>query len=871
MQGVQLPNWSRSAAQGLGNPYPSGSQDDPRGQVRDAHNGTFVLPPDDVRGVFPNQIVAYKWDGSRWVEVPVQVDERYPHHLANAFSNFGRYSGTDEELAYEWDIESWKKVAGRCEATYDPAADPSSMKGDPLRDGVVEDPARRLDDDDEIVFMWSDAGQQGPANGPAGVVTNPGDGYFFPRQEIVIQDPVDPTNTRYLYLFLRTTGPSFDATNGHVSYQRDANADQWIDERTFLPSDPEKLGSSNKSYGPNLDGTVCTDDPSTTTVETQRTVDDRFPRDGVTVTSNRYRFYASGRWMVRELQVRDGADVGEDLIDRWKGRAFQQSPDSAVSLVGFEDEQVNWEANSALLGERFGPVRAIRETWGADSGTNTTKREYFYRDLIIFRYFLRVHPIPPDGLYTSWDHNHDTVARYYNEQRQEDGFPIDGRNDDVGQIDEVPLPDPIGTRPAYFDVTDPTFQRPLAIYNWEQVAGTSGNGSVVYLFQMNNVQGAENPTIIPYYRDDACFDDGTGDDPVPRPWPGEAQSDSRLDEYENTPCKEGQIAPSIPPIPVGGTEGTPTLQKQGCFGCHGVHFLITHDTDNSFVTKPTTEVDGQQYQWMVPTEEVVGDRYANTVKFPLLAFSVSEENSFQSTAPPQTGTPSSTSTSARPTKSPNTASPRPSGSGSTPSPTPSRSTEPPFSPEPSRTEPATGSTFTTLSTSKTKTGHQRPFELSGRVTEEGSCGGPYFIDISKRRHGQTGHGLVRSGLPVSDDGFWSTTLRSSMNATYVAKVRNTSECDGQISSPVDVMVWAKVVILESNCRRVSGEIRPDKTRSEVVLKKRGERWTPVDRSTVKSGSTFTLRVPRCLKDYMVVWPRQGEENLKGRQRFRARR
>ena len=123
-----------------------------------------------------------------------------------------------------------------------------------------------------------------------------------------------------------------------------------------------------------------------------------------------------------------------------------------------------------------------------------------------------MHPIPPDGLYTSWDHNHDTVARYYNEQQQTTGYPIDGRNDDVGQIDEIPLPDPIGTQPAYFDVTDPTFQRPLAIYNWEQVAGKSGNGSVVYLFQMNNVQGAENPTIIPYYRDDACFDDGTGDD-----------------------------------------------------------------------------------------------------------------------------------------------------------------------------------------------------------------------------------------------------------------------------------------------------------------------------------------------------------------------
>jgi len=48
--------------------------------------------------------------------------------------------------------------------------------------------------------------------------------------------------------------------------------------------------------------------------------------------------------MVRSLQVtkpNQSRAYGPDLIDRWKGRAFQQSPDSTISLVGFEDEQVN--------------------------------------------------------------------------------------------------------------------------------------------------------------------------------------------------------------------------------------------------------------------------------------------------------------------------------------------------------------------------------------------------------------------------------------------------------------------------------------------------------------------------------------------------
>src|SRR3954465_4560064 len=109
--------------------------------------------------------------------------------------------------------------------------------------------------------------------------------------------------------------------------------------------------------------------------------------------------------MVRSLAVTQPGTTGSygpDLISRWKGRAFQQSPDSTISVVGFEDEQVNWENNSVLLGWRSGPVRAIREIWGADSGTNVTKTEYYYRDADVFNYHTRVHPIPPDGLYTDW-------------------------------------------------------------------------------------------------------------------------------------------------------------------------------------------------------------------------------------------------------------------------------------------------------------------------------------------------------------------------------------------------------------------------------------------------------------------------------------
>ena len=597
--GAQLPQWSRVPAEGVANPYPSGALD----QTRDAHNGMLTVPPDPAgrTGVPAGQIAAYAWRDGAFREIPVQVDQRFPYFLANGRSDFGIYSGTDEELTYQWDVEAWKKTAGECSAQY--AADASAM----------QDPVATLDDDDEIALSYGDAGQQAPsgAQGPPHTGSD--------RQELAIADPLNPGDVRYVYLFLQPGGSSFTAATGPVQYARDANADEWVDRYSFLPDDPEKIAASNTGYGPNLSGTVCRTAPGSASEGYPQVPDgqprdstDRVPRDGVTVTTPFYRWHASGRWMIRQMQVAKPGQpgtYGPDLIDRWKGRAFQQSPDSGVSLVGFEDEQVNWEANSALLGERAGPVRAIREVWGADSGTNVTKTETFYADAITYRYHLRVHPIPPDGLYTSWDYNHGVAADYYNAVHTE-GIAIDGLNDDQGNIDGI------GSFPAYFDVPDPTFGVPVSVDNWEQVSGRSDAGSMVYVLELKGPTSAENPTVVPYYRDDKCLDDGTGDDPIPRPWPGEASTDPRV--------QEGYSAAN------GGTPYAQLTcdQKQGAWGQHGVHFLFTNDTDNGFGPKPTTEVDAQQWAFAVPTSQphAVGDPYANAVRAPVVVAATDQAN-----------------------------------------------------------------------------------------------------------------------------------------------------------------------------------------------------------------------------------------------------
>jgi hypothetical protein len=583
--GSKLRGWSRLAAVATCAPYPSGTTGG-----RDAHNGIQTVPPDVRTGVPVDQVAAYRWEGVGWVEIPVQIDERFFYCLSNPPSDFAFYSGTDKELTYAWDVESWKKTAGTCSAEYPAGAGPTA------------DPVATLDDDDEIVFMASDAGAQAPslALPPAGASNG---------QALALVDPLAPGTPTFVYLFLQAGGSSFTAANGYVDYVRDADADEWIDRFSIARDDPEILGVSNTGYGPNLAGTVCRTAVSpgypTDPDGTPRPSDDRFVRDGVTVTTDAYAWRATGRWMVREVRVAKPGQPGvhgPDLIDRWKGRAFQQSPDSTISLVGFEDEQVNWEANSALLGERAGPVRAIREVWGADSGTNVTKTETFYRDAIAYRYHVRVHPIPPDGLYTSWDYDHDVAITYYNVLKP-GGVPVDGVNDDVGHVDGV-----FGF-PAFFDAPDPTFNAPTAILNWEQVSGAGDAGSLVYIVEMKGATTLLDPAVVPYYRDDACLDDGTGDDPVARPWPGEPSTDPRV--------RDGYVAAAGGPPPT--YEQLQCVQKQGAWGAHGIHYFVTGDTDNAASPEVLTEIDAQQWQFAVPaaTPTNVGAAHANVIVAPL--------------------------------------------------------------------------------------------------------------------------------------------------------------------------------------------------------------------------------------------------------------
>src|SRR5437588_12843604 len=159
------------------------------------------------------------------------------------------------------------------------------------------------------------------------------------------------------------------------------------------------------------------------------------------------------------------------------------------------------------MGERAGPVRVIRATWGADSSTKNGRTEIFYPYEIRYQDNLRVHPIPPlDGIYTQRNMAAGRITRYYNPYVP-GGVAVDGVNGAaLGKLHPHVGPDGVsldsqdqlgaalrqanGGKPITlgspstscsdpcvygdFDVSDPTFSGPPGELQWEEVDGPWG-------------------------------------------------------------------------------------------------------------------------------------------------------------------------------------------------------------------------------------------------------------------------------------------------------------------------------------------------------------------------------------------------------------
>ncbi|HVM45688.1 MAG TPA: hypothetical protein VM582_07105 [Candidatus Thermoplasmatota archaeon] len=463
----------------------------------EAMDGVWLpLPALPVEGATPvDEVAVFRWENGAFVRVVSQVDERFVRYLTNYASGFGPYSQADMELTYAFDAEGARKTG--------------EAPGEPWRAAfagavTTPDPVPGFDSDDELVFLAGDAGARAPAAG--GLL------------EVALVDPLGGP-TRYAYVG-RAAPVAFAPL---VTYARDADADLYVQ-------------SNHGSYGGAPGGTCFPGDGVDAPWGEPRACSNRRPKDSAWVEAQTYKFHYAGRWKLDAIHAREGDGWGPDLVDRWKGRAFQQREGNAANIGGFEDEN-DWTRSSVTLGERVGPLRVLRETWGADSGTHVTRLDVFYPTFFSQVYRMRVHPIPPDGVYAFWDHNAGAVDTYYTSVRPE-GVPIDGVNDELYGTNSEWQDDLLGATYFAVDVPDPTLQGAQANVAWDQVSGARGSIVTVLL-----APDTKTGVLTPYYRDDATFDDGTGHDPQP----------------------------------------------QGSFGAHGIHFFFTSDSDNAFLPAPVNE------------------------------------------------------------------------------------------------------------------------------------------------------------------------------------------------------------------------------------------------------------------------------------------
>jgi hypothetical protein len=599
---------------------------------------------DNVQGTPTGKILGYRWhpsngnpNGGNWQQIPFQVDEVFTRYLNNDASDFGVYSGTDKHTTYAYDREGFRFTenggTNGCTATMKPG------------DHAAADPVKGLDTNDELAFMANDAGPQAP------------DGTTLPRgiegaKVVTIADPTNPSAPpSYVYIMRAAAGgpaPAFNASNGYVHYNRDANADTLVYSK-----------SSYGGYGPAKQGPYCTPDgqPVLNPDGTPAT-GPRREIDGTTITTPRYRYRYDGRWLMTGIEISPdgGKTYGPDLVDRWKARAFAQDPGSQTPCCGYEEEDTNWGGSSSLLGERTGPVRAIRETWGADSGTNVIRRETFYRDRMVQKNWLRVHVIPPlDGIYAQWDFNAGRVSRFYN-SAQPAGVAIDGRNDEVyGNFDDPcnqRWDNPNGTNQidttyrsvykqsglctapgisdeehASIDPGDATFGDANAALGWAEVAGPFGtivDRIHAEVTDMTPGGTAQSVAAVPYYRDDACFDDGTGSDPGPELFPRhfDQEQASKASDDSARRCwnaKDDAGKPGGDPAVPGGDDHF----WQGDIGTHGLHLLFQAESDNARTTIPTTEIVSDWDLVMLPptleNQGNVGEKYGRELEKPLVA------------------------------------------------------------------------------------------------------------------------------------------------------------------------------------------------------------------------------------------------------------
>jgi hypothetical protein len=117
---------------------------------------------------------------------------------------------------------------------------------------------------------------------------------------------------------------------------------------------------------------------------------------------------------------------------------------------------------------------------------------------------------------------------------------------------------------------------------------------------------------MPYYRDDSCFDDGTGSDPGPKLHL--RSGDEPLLASDGTARRCWKPSDGIP------APGDDHF-FQGSIGTNGVHLLFLAESDNARQTVPVDEIVFEQRMVYLPGRQAptIGEKYGRGTEKPLVA------------------------------------------------------------------------------------------------------------------------------------------------------------------------------------------------------------------------------------------------------------
>ena len=151
------------------------------------------------------------------------------------------------------------------------------------------------------------------------------------------------------------------------------------------------------------------------------------------VETDNYKRGFTDRWYDNELRIKRGAATGVDILDRHD----DQFDAADASCVRTQDTFRRGEG--AFVANTDGPVRAIRDFVGANSGPHVQRQHVFYGGLEVINTYLRVHPIP--GVVDFFDYSEAGVGLTYENGvmtpggvvsgTPPGGVPIDGQPDAV--------------------------------------------------------------------------------------------------------------------------------------------------------------------------------------------------------------------------------------------------------------------------------------------------------------------------------------------------------------------------------------------------------------------------------------------------------